>query len=79
MIEQVILLGLDDASLVGAPPPERMLVGDLTDLRKPDAVIVDYTRLTKLYPGEDWSCSRAGARPAEGLGKPRAARHDAGR
>ena len=54
VIEQVILLGLDDASMVGAPPPERMLVGKLSDLRKPDAVIVDYTRLDKLYPGEPW-------------------------
>ncbi len=50
VIEQVILLGLDDASLVGAPPPERIIVGDLLKLRKPDAVIVDYTRLQKLYP-----------------------------
>src|SRR5260370_9569545 len=56
-IEQVILLGLDDASLVGAPPPERILVGNLRDLRKPDAIIVDYTRLMKLYPPpkENWS------------------------
>jgi len=58
VIEQVILLGLDDASLVGAPPPERMLVGDLLKLRQPDAVIVDYTRLQKLYPpglsSEQW-------------------------
>jgi putative ABC transport system permease protein len=51
-IEQVILLGLDDASLVGAPPPERILVGRLLDLRKTDAVIVDYTRLGKLYPDD---------------------------
>jgi putative ABC transport system permease protein len=55
VIEQVVLLGLDDASLVGAPPPERILVGRLEDLRQPDAVIVDFTRLSKLYPGEDWS------------------------
>jgi len=55
-IESVILLGLDDASLVGAPPPERILVGDLLQLRKPDSVIVDYTRLMKLYPppAEKW-------------------------
>ncbi len=55
VIEQVILLGLDDASLVGAPPSQRILAGDLGDLRRPDAVIVDFTRLRKLYPGEDWS------------------------
>ncbi|MFO0909455.1 MAG: ABC transporter permease [Isosphaeraceae bacterium] len=54
VIEQVILIGLDDASMVGAPPPSRILVGDLTDLRRPDAVIVDYNRLQKLFPGDDW-------------------------
>src|SRR4051812_11881198 len=41
IIEQVILLGLDDASLVGAPPPERVIVGELAHLRRPDAVMVD--------------------------------------
>jgi putative ABC transport system permease protein len=55
VIEQVILLGLDDTSLVGAPPPERVITGKVTDLRKPDAVMVDFTRLPKLYPGEAWS------------------------
>ncbi len=54
VIEQVILLGLDDASLVGAPPPERMLAGRLVDLRRPDAVLMDFTRLPKLFPNEDW-------------------------
>jgi putative ABC transport system permease protein len=54
VIEQVVMVGLDDSSMVGAPPPERMIVGKLSDLRKPDAVIVDYTRLDKLYPGEPW-------------------------
>src|SRR3954454_17283182 len=29
VIEQVILLGLDDASMVGAPPPGRILAGSL--------------------------------------------------
>src|SRR5258708_39339037 len=33
VIEQVILLGLDDSSMVGAPPVERILVGRLEDLR----------------------------------------------
>jgi putative ABC transport system permease protein len=51
VIESVILLGLDDASMVGGPPDERILVGKLEDLRKPDAVFVDQTRLTKLFPG----------------------------
>lgn len=54
VIEQVILLGLDDASMIGAPPPERIIVGSLEDLRKPDAILVDYNRLPKLFPGEPW-------------------------
>ncbi|WP_422926576.1 ABC transporter permease [Singulisphaera sp. PoT] len=54
IIEQVVMLGLDDSSLVGAPPPDRIIVGNLTDLRKPDAVLVDFMRLPKLYPGEPW-------------------------
>ncbi len=65
VIEQVILVGLDDASMVGAPPPEKMLVGELTDLRKVDAVIVDYTRLGRLYPGEDWKALPKPASKAE--------------
>ncbi len=52
VIEQVILLGLDDSSMVGAPPPERVYVGSLNDLRKPDAIIVDKVGLRKLFPGQ---------------------------
>jgi putative ABC transport system permease protein len=54
VIEQVILLGLDDASLVGAPPRSKILAGSLRDLRLPDAVIIDNVRLEKLYPHENW-------------------------
>jgi putative ABC transport system permease protein len=54
VIEQVIMLGLDDVTLVGAPPPERILAGRLIDLRRPQAVIVDFTRLPKLFPYEPW-------------------------
>jgi putative ABC transport system permease protein len=50
MVEQVILLGLDDSSMVGAPPPDRIWVGTLEDLRKPDAVIVDRVGLRKIFP-----------------------------
>lgn len=55
VVEQVILLGLDDASLVGAPPPERIIAGSLVDLRRPEAIMVDFTRLPKLFPREKWS------------------------
>ena len=54
VIEQVILLGLDDTSLVGAPHTSKILAGSLRDLRQPDAVIVDNVRLEKLYPEENW-------------------------
>ncbi len=54
IIEQVILLGLDDASLVGAPTTDKILAGDLGRLRKPDAIVIDNNRLMKLYPGEPW-------------------------
>ncbi len=48
--QQTILLGLDDATLVGAPP--KMIVGSLEDLRKPDAVIMDLEGYKLLWPGE---------------------------
>ncbi len=49
--QQTILLGLDDATLVGAPP--KMILGDLFDLRKPDAVIMDLEGYELLWPGEE--------------------------
>lgn len=52
VIEQVILLGLDDATMVGAPPPAKILAGDLKHLRMPDAVIVDQVGLRKLFPDQ---------------------------
>ncbi len=55
VIEQVVLLGLDDATLVGAPQRDKILAGSLRDLRLPDAVMVDNARLAKLYPDEDWN------------------------
>ncbi len=46
----VILFGLDDASLVGAP--QEMLAGQVGDLRRPDAVIVDKPGYEYLWPDE---------------------------
>ena len=48
--EQVILLGLDDDTLIGAP--EGVFMGAVADLRKPDAVIIDKVGYEKLWPGE---------------------------
>jgi putative ABC transport system permease protein len=47
---QCILMGLDDATLIGAP--RDMLLGTLADLRRPDAVIVDAAGFSYLFPGE---------------------------
>ena len=48
--QMVILLGLDDATLVGAP--RTLLLGSLEDLRHPDAVIMDDAGFEQLWPGE---------------------------
>jgi len=44
----VILMGLDDETLVGAP--RRMLVGRIEDLRQPDAVIIDRAGFYFFFP-----------------------------
>ncbi|MGL4420104.1 MAG: ABC transporter permease [Gemmataceae bacterium] len=47
--QQVILIGLDDASLVGAPRPDRIIHGELGDLRQPNAVMIDEFGWRYLY------------------------------
>ncbi len=54
--QQVILLGLDDATLVGAP--RTMLVGSVTDLQQPDAVILDEVGHQLLWPDQPWQVGR---------------------
>ena len=54
--EQMILLGLDDATLVGAP--ERVFMGSIADLRKPDAVIMDEAGYRRIWPGEPYRLGR---------------------
>ncbi len=49
--QQTILIGLDDATLVGAPP--QMILGDRFNLRKPDAVIMDLEGYKLLWPHEE--------------------------
>jgi putative ABC transport system permease protein len=46
---QVLLLGLDDATLVGTP--RELLVGSAADLRRPDAVVIDAISYQNLWPG----------------------------
>lgn len=45
-----ICLGLDDATLTGAP--RRMLLGSWESLREPDTVVVDQAGYVQLFPGE---------------------------
>jgi len=46
----VILFGLDDSSLIGVP--QEMIVGQVGDLRQPDAVIVDKAGYEYLWPND---------------------------
>ncbi|MEX2140414.1 MAG: ABC transporter permease [Pirellulales bacterium] len=54
--QQVILLGLDDNSLVGAPA--EMILGDLRDLYQPDALIIDDAGYAQLWPGEPYQIGK---------------------
>jgi len=46
--QQSVVLGLDDATMIGAP--REILLGSLADLRKPDAVIIDESGYRYLWP-----------------------------
>jgi putative ABC transport system permease protein len=50
LYQQAIVLGLDDATLVGAP--REMVLGSLASLREPDAVIMDEDGYKYLWPDE---------------------------
>lgn len=54
--QQLILLGLDDATLTGAP--RTIVAGDLADLRRPDAVMIDETGYNLLWPDEPYQVGR---------------------
>ena len=54
--QQAIVLGLDDATLVGAP--ETIVLGSLADLRKPDAVMMDEAGYHYLWPGQPLAVGR---------------------
>ena len=49
-IRNVFLTGVDDATLVGSP--QRMVLGRVEDLRKPDAVIIDTSGYEWMWPNE---------------------------
>jgi putative ABC transport system permease protein len=46
---QILLLGVDDATLAGTP--RKLLVGSAADLRGPDAVLIDRIGYQNLWPG----------------------------
>ena len=46
----VIMMGLDDSSLIGAP--HRIVMGSLQNLREPDSVMIDRAGYVFLFPGE---------------------------
>jgi putative ABC transport system permease protein len=50
------LIGLDDATLAGAP--RKMLMGDWSRLREPDSVVVDEAGYILLFPGEPLELGR---------------------
>jgi putative ABC transport system permease protein len=54
--QQVILLGLDDATMVGAPA--EIILGSLADLRRPDAFIIDERGYKELWKGEPYAVGK---------------------
>ena len=54
--QQIMLLGLDDATLIGAPAG--IFMGSIADLRKPDAVIMDDAGYRRTWPGQPYRLGR---------------------
>jgi putative ABC transport system permease protein len=54
--QQCILMGLDDATMVGAP--RDIIMGSLADLREPDAVIMDEAGFRYLWPDQPLSVGK---------------------
>jgi putative ABC transport system permease protein len=55
--QQTILIGVDDTTLVGAP--RDVVLGDLADLRRPDAVFIDEFGYRYLWPDEPFALGRS--------------------
>ncbi len=51
-----VVLGVDDATLVGAP--RRMRLGSWERLREPDSIVIDRAGYTLLFPGEPLEIER---------------------
>jgi putative ABC transport system permease protein len=50
LLQQVILLGVDDATLTGVAP--RLVLGSVESLTQPDALIIDRAGFEHMWPGE---------------------------
>lgn len=50
VMQQVVVMGVDDATLIGRPP--RMIMGRWEDLRQPNAMIIDRAGYEFIWPGE---------------------------
>jgi putative ABC transport system permease protein len=50
LVQQVILMGLDDGTLVGRPP--EVVMGQLADLKRPNALMIDRSGYEYIWPGE---------------------------
>jgi putative ABC transport system permease protein len=50
VLQQVILLGVDDATLIGVAP--RLVLGSVENLAQPDAMIIDRAGFQHMWPGE---------------------------
>src|SRR5687767_2132572 len=53
---QAVVIGIDDATLVGAP--RKMLLGSWEQLREPNSVILDFAGYHLLFPGEPFQLGR---------------------
>jgi len=51
MLQQIILLGVDDATLTGVTP--RLVLGSVENLKQPDAMIIDRAGFQSMWPGEE--------------------------
>jgi putative ABC transport system permease protein len=54
--QQVLLIGVDDAGMVGAP--HEIIMGNIEDLRRPEAVFVDDAGYEQMWPGEPYRLGR---------------------
>ncbi len=56
MLQMVTLIGPDDVSFIGAP--QKMIMGNVADLKKPNAVIIDETGYKYIWPNEPFQINR---------------------